>query len=347
MSEFRRDPITGRWVIVAENRSARPNEYPPAAPSSATNCPFCAGHESWTPPEVAAYGAAGRAPNGPGWTVRTVPNKFPSVEPWEGPPEPEDDRRPGRPRPGRGRHEVVVESPEHTPLFPYFSKERVAEVLRMVRGRVAAIESGAEIASLVAFENSGPESGGTLFHPHAQIVGVPEVVPSLREESEGASRLAEDSASTCGFETALDGELRDARRLVAKSDAWTAYVPYASEHPYEVRFVPTRHAASLGVATDGEIDGLTTLLPAVLRALHTIAPGASYNWVSRAFATGRPERAAYHWHLDVLPRLVRPDGFEVGGGIAVNPVAPEAAARELTDALAGRTPSRSTGAPKP
>ena len=347
MSEFRRDPITGRWVIVAENRSARPNEYPPTVPSSASNCPFCAGHEAWTPPEVAAYGGTGRVANGPGWTVRTVPNKFPSVEPREAAAEPDAARNVGRARPGQGRHEVVVESPEHTPLFPYFPREQVREVLRMVRERVAAVEDGPEIASLVAFENSGPESGGTLFHPHAQIVGVPEVVPVLVEESDGASRFARESGASCGFEAALAWERREGRRLVATTDAWTAFVPYASEHPYEDRFVPVRHSASLGGATDAELDGLTTLLPAVLRALHLVVPGASYNWVSRAFGVRRPERASYHWHLDVLPRLVRPDGFEVGGGIAVNPVAPEAAARELSEALAGRRPSGSAEAPKP
>ncbi len=334
MSEFRRDPITGRWTLIAENRSARPNEYGAAAPSSPSNCPFCAGHESWTPSEVAAYGPPGRAPNGPGWTVRTIPNKFPTVAPDVGTPH-DGVADPGvARRPGFGYHEVVVESPAHAPLFPFLGGDRAHEVLTMVRARLRVLSSRAGVASLVAFENSGPESGGTLFHPHAQIVALAEVPPRLAEEAEAAARVARATGGNCLFETVLDDERRAATRVIADTAELTAYAPFASEHPYEVRLVPRRHSGSLAEATDAELGGVAGLLPGVLRALLAIVPDASYNFVTRSFASGRPESATYHWHVDVLPRLVRPDGFEVGVGIAVNPVSPEAAAEEIRSALA-------------
>ncbi len=334
MSEFRRDPITGRWTVIAENRMARPNEYGSAAPSPASNCPFCAGHESWTPPEVAAYGTPGRAPNGPGWTVRTIPNKFPTLAPDAGSPH-DGVADPGLARrPGFGYHEVVVESPEHVPLFPYLGVDRAREVLTMVRARLRVLSSTPGVASLVAFENSGPESGGTLFHPHAQIVALPEVPPRLAEEAEAAARVARSRGGGCLFETVLDDERRAATRVIADTAEIAAYAPFASEHPYEVRLVPHRHSGSLAEATDQELGSVAELLPAVLRALRAIVPDASYNFVARSFAGGRAESATYHWHVDVLPRLVRPDGFEVGVGIAVNPVSPEAAAEEIRAALA-------------
>ncbi|HXY47692.1 MAG TPA: hypothetical protein VEK13_07360, partial [Thermoplasmata archaeon] len=90
-----------------------------------------------------------------------------------------------------------------------------------------------------------------------------------------------------------------------------------------------------------EIHRLAELLPQVLRALSEVVPGASYNFVTRAFPWATPEDGAYHWHLDVLPRLVRPDGFDVGSGIPVNPVAPEAAADQLRRAIAST--ARSSG----
>ena len=39
--------------------------------------------------------------------------------------------------------------------------------------------------------------------------------------------------------------------------------------------------------------------------------------------------AAYHWHLEIVPRVLRASGFDLGSGTAVNPVAPEDAARVL------------------
>ena len=79
--EFRQDPVTGRWVIVAIDRRARPNDFWIESPRAVgrEHCPFCEGHEAMTPPEVLARRADGSAPNTPGWRVRVVPNQFPAL----------------------------------------------------------------------------------------------------------------------------------------------------------------------------------------------------------------------------------------------------------------------------
>ena len=341
MSEFRQDPITGRWTIVADNRSARPNEYATPPPtSSPSECPFCEGHESWTPPELAAYREPNGRADGPGWTVRTIPNKFPTLAS-DRPFAPEVPR--GSPadvrKAGFGFHEVIIESPRHAPILPFLSRERVREVVEMMRERVRSLSSTPGVVAVVLFENAGPESGGTLLHPHAQLVALPEVPPLLGEEVQGAARLVRSLGGPCAFEFVLSEERRESVRLISDDPELTAYAPFASEHPFEVRIVPHRHAASIGEATDAELDRLAEVLPTVLGALLAVVPGASYNFVARSFAEGRPEGAGYHWHLDILPRLVRPDGFEVGAGIAVNPVPPESAATELRAAIARGTPS--------
>ena len=68
MPELRKDMITGRWVIISTERRKRPSDFrfdrPVTAPSP--YCPFCAGHEDATPPEVYAS-RSGTAPNTPGW----------------------------------------------------------------------------------------------------------------------------------------------------------------------------------------------------------------------------------------------------------------------------------------
>ena len=343
MSELRQDPITHRWTVVAPGRAQRPNEYPrrpPLAPPE--NCPFCEGHESWTPPEVSAVRPADRPANGPGWIVRAIPNKFPTLAP-----DAEGEERPTASegflrRPGRGFHEVIIETPDHAARLATLPFAQVRAFLRVVRDRARQLAAMPGIASLVVFENSGPESGGSLFHPHAQIVAVPEIVPVLAEELASATRYSGTHAGECRFESVLAQERTAGTRLVREAAGFTAYCPFASEIPYEVRVVPHRHSGAFGETTDPEIDALAELLPELLRAFDRVAPDASYNFVLRSLADGRAERPLYHWHLDLLPRLIRPDGFEVGGGIHLNPFAPETAARELRSVL---TQTSATGGP--
>jgi len=80
LPELRKDPVTGRWVIISTDRQKRPNDFvfERARIIGREQCPFCPGRESLTPPEIMSYRQNGGAPNTPGWDVRVVPNKFPA-----------------------------------------------------------------------------------------------------------------------------------------------------------------------------------------------------------------------------------------------------------------------------
>jgi UDPglucose--hexose-1-phosphate uridylyltransferase len=338
VTEFRRDPITGRSVIIVPGRSARPNEHAAVAPSTPNepNCPFCEGNESRTPPEVAVAAPPGRRPNERGWYVRTIPNRFPTVGaelPTPGPPPrtPEWDRRPAF-----GYHEVVIESPTHAPLLPFLPREQVLRVIRMCRDRVRHLSKTAHVGSVTLFENAGPESGGSLWHPHAQLVTVPGLSASLGEEVEGAERYRQRTGGDCAFDEVGRAEVREGTRVVFDSGGFVAFAPFASAYPFEVRVLPSRHAPSFGDATDDEVVALAECLPALLRALLEVIPGASYNFVVRSPVPSGPAYDRYHWHLDLYPRLVRPDGFDIGSGFPVNTVTPEDAAEALRTALGAK-----------
>src|SRR6267142_2679061 len=79
MSELRKDPVTGRWVIISTERRKRPTDFRPETVqiSPDPSCPFCEGHEELTPPELLAVRHNGSRPNMPGWNLRVVPNQFP------------------------------------------------------------------------------------------------------------------------------------------------------------------------------------------------------------------------------------------------------------------------------
>src|SRR5690348_9254973 len=111
MPEFRKDPISGRWVIVAPKRWHRPRHYKKHnTAGSWPECPFCEGNEPMTPPEIYAKRTQTVA-NTPGWRVRVVPNKYPALE--------NDgqciahDHGFYQKSSGVGVHEVIVESPRH------------------------------------------------------------------------------------------------------------------------------------------------------------------------------------------------------------------------------------------
>ena len=338
MTEYRRDPITGRTVIVVPGRAARPNEHAAVAPTQPTgaDCPFCEGNESRTPPELAAVGAAGRMPNERGWYVRTIPNRFPTVT--ESAPEPNvtGSASTFEIRRGFGHHEVIIESPTHAPLLPYLPIDQVCRVLRMCRDRVRVASERANVGSVAWFENTGPESGGSLWHPHAQLVGTSGLSPALAEEMDGAARFCARTAAECAFETVALAEVRSGERVVLESEEFIAFAPFASAYPYEVRILPHRHTPSFAQATDREVDALAEQLPAILRSLLTIVPGASYNLAVNSPAASLSDPSKYHWHLDLYPRLVRPDGFDLGSGFHVNTVSPEAAASALRNSLGAK-----------
>lgn len=336
MSELRRDPFTGRWTVVAQGRGARPNEHaaPPPTGRSEENCPFCEGREERTPAEVAARRPAGSAPNGPGWSIRAIPNRFPTVGDSASPAGPRNGGGPGERRPAAGVHEVVIESPRHAPGMPMWEEPQLRELFRFLRDRVRALEALPGIASVVLFENWGPESGGTLWHPHAQLVATEIVAPRLAEE---LTRFSQAGGPECLLEGATRADERDRSRLILANPELTVVAPFGSEHPFEMRFVPRRHAAGFGDATDAETDALARDLPAALRALGRLVPGASYNWVVHGLGPGVAGRSTFHWHVEVLPRLVRADGFELGSGLSVNPVPPEEAAAQLAAEVAAST----------
>jgi UDPglucose--hexose-1-phosphate uridylyltransferase len=348
MSTLRQDPLTGRWVIMAQGRQERPNEFRlmqrELAPGA--HCPFCPGQESHTTPEILAMGREPDAPaNGPGWNLRVFPNKFPAF-----------DRDTGgngesvdgllTTRPGVGSHEVIVYSPDHADSLATLSGKGLLELLKVLRGRVEVISGRPDHRYVSTFCNHGPEAGATLAHPHMQIIGTPEL-PSLVVDK--ALRFSEHRQTTggCLLCDLLKTEQSSGDRVIRSNDEWTALSPWASRFPWEILLVPSAHAASLTEAGDDNLAALAEVLSFSMRSLAGIHGDPSLNLVIHnaplpvndevGFGDSRLDELKYnpgknfHWHLEILPRLSRPAGFEVGTGFTINSVIPETAARKLRE----------------
>jgi UDPglucose--hexose-1-phosphate uridylyltransferase len=329
--ELRRDPLTGRWVVLASGRAARPAAFhaPADPPETRDPCPLCPGNERLTPPEVWAVrdgpGGAGKA-NGPGWRVRVVPNKYPA---FAGPieqPSGELDRAAA----AGGGQEVIAHGPDHAATLADQDEAQVALVLAAWRRRLAAWRRQ-PLGALMVLVNQGRAAGASLEHPHSQLFATGLRPDLVRAEVE---RLTSDDCAACAT---LDKE-RGGERIVtdagADADALVTLCPWASALPYEALLLPARHLPRFEDA-DGRADlALARELGGLLRRLEAATgPRTPYNLVLH---TAPPGLDDFHWHLHLLPRLTVLGGFELGGGMIINVVDPDAAARSLRGAPADR-----------
>src|SRR4051812_41731416 len=140
MPELRRDPVTGRWVIISTDRQKRPQDFlfERVAAAGREHCPFCPGHEGLTPPEVLAYRPGGGAPNAPGWDRRVGPNRYPALQ-GEGSVAREGDGLFDR-LSGIGAREVVMETPDHDRPLARQSEGEVERVLWACRERMLGLK---------------------------------------------------------------------------------------------------------------------------------------------------------------------------------------------------------------
>jgi UDPglucose--hexose-1-phosphate uridylyltransferase len=329
VSTLRQDPTTKEWVIVATGRADRPHVpvklERPVLPERDPSCPFCPGNEEKTPPETT------RTPQGPDWRVRVVPNMYPAVRA-EGSVE-----RNGfgifRAMDGFGAHEVIVESPRHDARFDEMADGDLAEVLGVWRERYRALEDLQWSRAVVLFKNFGAMAGTSLVHPHSQIVALPVYTPEALHRQNVATRYYDDTGH-CVYEDVVHNEVAERVRLVSDEGRFIAFAPWASRVPFEIWIVPTSKQPSFALASDQDLADVAALLRRVLAALREAAGDPDFNLVVSTPPGGHENEPACIWNLRMVPRLSTAAGFELGSGMDINTVAPEAAAESLREAIA-------------
>jgi UDPglucose--hexose-1-phosphate uridylyltransferase len=341
MSELRHDPIHKRWVIVALERSKRPEEFrfaPPIPADDEPPCPFCPGQEGGTPPELLAVREGG-VPNDSTWSVRVVPNRRPVLA-IEG----DLDRRAhgvyDRMR-GIGAHEMVLESPDHRRRPHELPVLQFAAALGVSKARVADLMKDRRFKYALLHKNFGVAAGASIHHPMQQIVAMP-VTPLRVSITLESGRAHFHLKERCLFCDVIEQEMEEGSRIVHVDNHFVSFCPYASRFPYETHTFPRRHQSQF---TDLDATGLERLaghMIEVFRRLHTVLKDPPFNWalINSPNPQAGGARAGFwstlphdfHWHLEALPRLTPQAGFEWGTGLFINPTAPEDAAAFLRDA---------------
>lgn len=331
MPELRKDPVTGRWVIIATDRAKRPSDFvrEKVEIRGSGFCPFCYGNEAKTPPEIHAYRSDGSAKNTRGWSLRVVPNKFPALG-IEGTLNRQGEGLYDKMN-GIGAHEVIIETPEHRKTLATLPVKRVEDVLWAYRDRILDLKKDRRFKYILLFKNHGDAAGASLEHTHSQLIALPVVPKRVREEVDSAQEYF-NFKERCIFCDIIRQELEDGVRVIAQNSHFIALSPFAPRFPFEMWIVPKTHRSAFEESQKDEFEHLAMMLKDMLSRLDKVLESPAYNFVVHTSPLPDVSNEYFHWHLEIMPKLTKVAGFEWGTGFYINPTPPEESARSLREA---------------
>lgn len=331
MSEWRKDPVTERWVIIATERSKRPSDYCHTEEKRQFDfCALCEGHEGETPPEVLAFRRPGSKPNSPGWWIRVVSNKFPAVK-IEGELNYHENGI-YLSMNGIGAHEVIIEATEHEPNLEEQAEKQIEEVIWAWRERSLDLRKDKRLKYIQVFKNYGVIGGASLEHAHSQLIAIPKVPIDISQELTGIRNYAERNNS-CLFCDMIKQESKEKTRIIFEGSEFIFFAPFASRFPFETWILPKKHQHDFVQIQKEQINELSMALRTILSRLSCLLCNPPYNLILHTSPINEFEDNRYHWHFELLPRLTFMAGFEFGTGYYINPTPPELAAKSLKEII--------------
>jgi UDPglucose--hexose-1-phosphate uridylyltransferase len=330
LSEIRKDLLRDGWVVIATGRAIKPTDLPVPAQGEALKaqgfCPFCEGNEWVTPPEIMVNRKPGTEKNAPGWTTRTIPNKFSAFSLQTG----LSSETNGLYSfvTGFGSHEVVIESPEHDIDLHQQSVEKISEIIEMLKNRHSDLAKDERIKFIQTYKNKGLFAGASLGHSHMQIIAL----PSVPDELQGIDNYNQ-ATGNCLICDMLKQEKQEQSRLAFESENFIVMCPYASRFAHETWIVPKSHAENFGEIPTELIPELANLLRNVLTSLVELLNDPSYNLIINTSPVNVAHSPGNHWFIEVFPRLIVQAGVEIATGYYMNPISPEWAAERLKDQM--------------
>lgn len=344
MSQIRKDPASRTWVVLATERGKRPSDFKASAavakPDQAEldRCPLCFGHEDMAPPAVFEMWPAGGRGRKMTWITRVVENKYPALRPGELLSQ-EDVNEFFHFLTGVGGHEVIVDSPKHTDRLANMPHGQLVALVKTYVQRYRFWRNDKRMAYTLVFKNYGPEAGASLSHPHSQLVAIPIIPPRVAEELDEAKEFYARE-NECLYCRMIATELRGKpSRMVFENGSMVVFAPYASRFPFELRVMPKRHMSAFEEMSDAEIGDCAQALGVMGKSMEKLLSRPPYNLMIHVAPIRTPGLLYYHWHIEIIPRLTLPAGFEWGSGIYINTVAPEEVAKALRDAVKRSRPS--------
>lgn len=327
MPQYRKDIILDEWVIIATERAKRPENFREERIKLDSAiydiCPFDAGNESMTPPEILKIDSSGKVSNSPDgpWLVRVVPNKFPALvhnaEPVS------YKYGPYMNMDGFGIHEVVIHTPEHITNISSLEASRISIILDVYAKRIRDIKKNARIESVIIMLNQGKEAGASIEHTHSQIFGLPLIPAVLEKEIYGTAKYFKQNRR-CAMCEMIEFELSQDRRVVYKNSNFIVIQPYASRNPFETWIVPLWHDPNFENIEETKIADFADCFKRVADFFHTELNEPPFNYYIHTGPLHLEDfNVNYHWNFKFIPKLSIKAGFEIATGIDICITTPE------------------------
>ncbi len=302
MAELRRDPVSGSWVVVGLTWTKA---------SEVDVCPFCPGNEYLAGKPIREIRDEGGT-----WQVRCFPalNPIFTIE-----------ALPGKKAEGMydkmgnvGAHEIVVESRAHTKTLSDFGEGELGFVLDMHAERILDLKKDKRFRHVQVYRNHGELAGSYIYHPHSHILAT-SIIPHgtvVELVNYKDHYLQKERCLLCDI-TAQ--EIRQNKRVVALSDNFLAFCPFASRFPFEVCILPRFHSHAFESLTADRVlrlEFIRLFLDVIrrverTRSAHTIVIHTAPN---KAEGEISPEPVAvedyFHWRVEIMPRDLRSSKFK-------------------------------------
>jgi UDPglucose--hexose-1-phosphate uridylyltransferase len=344
-SEFRQDPTTGDWILIAPGRSRYFNKHRIVKKARTVapvgECPFEDGKvfDNVSEKILVQYGrhrevVAGRGhKNVPGqgkffdWDIIVLQNKYPVVVHKDKTPK-VSVKGPYRVMEGIGHHDLLV-TRDHNANFPKLKPESAAHVFEAFRDRYLSLLADKNIAYISLFHNWGPLSGATIYHPHYQIISVPIIPPHIAHSVEDSSEYFKKHKK-CLHCVQIAWERKHGKRVIFENDEAIAFAPFISRAAFEVQIFPKRHRPFFENTQDDEMVGVVNVLQRVLRQIEKNLADPDYNFFIHTAPIKNKEKSGhYHWHIEVLPKFRLWGGFEFSTGMEIDGYDPDLVAKIL------------------
>jgi UDPglucose--hexose-1-phosphate uridylyltransferase len=206
--------------------------------------------------------------------------------------------------------------------------------------RIEDLHKDKRLRYILIFKNHGKAAGSSgIDHPHSDLIALPATPIRVKQKLNGC-REYYGYKERCLLCDIIQQEIEMADRLVFLSDHFAVLTPYASRFPFELMIIPRKHQFSYTMINEEQTSDLTKVLKRVLRVMHATLNDPPYNLILNDSPNLLPKHNYwktitddYHWHIEIIPRLYRRTGFELGTGFYINQFAPEKAAALLRQSL--------------
>lgn len=323
--EFRQDPFTSEWVLVATNRNNRPHTLVAHALQLSDMSKIIDPFADFVKGNSKEKTLLTLKDDENQAQVFVINNQYPVFAPIQN--SHYQNEGPYHYVAGEGVHELVIYRDIDTPIRS-FSIKKLALMFEAFQKRSLSLMKQKHIRYIAIIHNNGLKAGATIAHPHSQIIASLIVPDGIERIIEGAS-LYYRSHKRDLAQVIIDFEQENKMRFITENDDFIAFTPYASKAAYEVEIFPKQAQAHFAYTNTGTLYNLAKIYKTILKAYYKVLGDIDYNMTIITAPVDGNLYEGFRWFIRLTPRIDFIGGYEIGTDTDICTISPEFAAELL------------------